>query len=161
MPFAIGIEHTKTETNVGTLMRSAFNFGASLVFTVGRRYRRQSSDTVAAFKHIPLLHFADWDEARRGLPMDWQPVIVELGEGAQSLPTFCHPKRAVYVLGPEDGSVSQIVQARYRTRVVIPSRYCLNVAAAGSIVMYDRIAKEEVAAGVALADGRAADGRAL
>lgn len=142
MPFAIGIEYTKTESNVGTLMRSAVNFGAALVFTVGRRYRRQASDTVHAAHQIPVLHFASWDDARRHLPIDWTPVVVELGDGAHRLETFVHPKRAIYILGPEDGSVSDEVQSRYRNKVIIPSLRCLNVAVAGSVVMYDRVAKE-------------------
>lgn len=44
-----------------------------------------------------------------------------------------NPRRAVYLLGPEDGSISFLVQ--------IPSTYCLNVATAGAVVMYDRAAK--------------------
>lgn len=37
--FGIGIYHTKNVLNVGTLWRSAHNFGASFIFTVGMRYR--------------------------------------------------------------------------------------------------------------------------
>ena len=36
--FEIGIFHTKTEQNVGTLWRSAFQLGAAGVFTIGKRY---------------------------------------------------------------------------------------------------------------------------
>lgn len=43
--------HAKKEVNLGTLMRSAFNFGAAYVFTVGRRYSEQASDTVRAVRH--------------------------------------------------------------------------------------------------------------
>ena len=39
--YGIGIVNTKTEANIGTLWRSAHAFGASFIFTVGRRYRRR------------------------------------------------------------------------------------------------------------------------
>lgn len=143
MPFAIGIEHTKTSVNVGTLLRSAFNFGASMVFTVGKRYNKQHSDTTKTPRHIPVLHFKDWDDFREHMPFGWIPVAVELCEGARSLPGFTHPKQAIYLLGPEDGSLSAEALAIAKHKIVIPSHYCLNVAVAGSVVMYDRQAKSE------------------
>lgn len=51
--FGVGIYHTKTEQNVGTLMRSAQCFGAAFVFTIGKRYHRQSSDTMNAMNALP------------------------------------------------------------------------------------------------------------
>ena len=143
MPFAIGIVHTKTEHNVGTLMRSAHNFGAAMVFTIGRRYTKQSSDTENAAGKIPILHFPSWEEYRDAAPFDWTPIAVELSPGAKPLVNFAHPKRAVYLLGPEDGSLGRDIRERCKDTIVIPSSSCLNVAVAGSIVMYDRIAKEE------------------
>lgn len=35
MYFAIGIYHPKTEMNMGTLWRSAYQLGASYIFTIG------------------------------------------------------------------------------------------------------------------------------
>lgn len=141
MSFAIGVEYPKHEVNVGTLWRSAFVLGAALIFTVGRRYERQASDTTKAPRHIPLLHFEDWDDYRRRAPFAWEPVAIEIVEGARPLPTFTHPRQAVYLLGPEDGSLSEHASALARHHVIIPGRFCLNVAVAGSIVMYDRLAK--------------------
>ena len=143
MPFAIGIVHTKTEHNVGTLMRSAHNFGASMVFTIGRRYTRQSSDTENAAGKIPILHFGSWEEYRDASPFDWTPIAVELSPGAEPIVNFDHPRRAVYLLGPEDGSLGRDIRERCKHTIVIPTSSCLNVAVAGSIVMYDRIAKEQ------------------
>lgn len=154
MPFAIGIEHTKTTHNVGTLLRSAVNFGASAVFTIGRRYKREASDTVNAAAQIPLIHCLGLDDFRDHMPKDWIPIIVELGDNARPIENFIHPKRCIYILGPEDGSVSRQLQDRYRTKIVIPSARCLNVAVAGSIVMYDRIAKERRASLAQLGERR-------
>lgn len=140
--FAIGVEYPKTAVNIGTLLRSAYNFGAATVFTVGHRYRHQSSDTVEAFRHLPLMQFDSWEQAWPHLPHEWEPVAVELCPRAKSLVSFVHPKQAIYLLGKEDGNVSEYVLNRCQGVVQIPSLLCLNVAVAGSIVMYDRLAKE-------------------
>ena len=55
--YVIGIYHTKTECNVGTLYRSAYQLGAAFVFTIGRRYKKQASDTYNTTLHIPLYHY--------------------------------------------------------------------------------------------------------
>jgi tRNA (guanosine-2'-O-)-methyltransferase len=138
MPFAIGIEGGRTAANLGTLMRSAVEFGASAVFTVGRRYQRDPSDTVGAAHQIPIMHFEDWQSLKGAWPIDWVPVGVELSPGAESIVNFTHPRRAIYLLGPEDGALS----IPTRVQIVIPTRRCINVAVAGSIVMYDRAMKE-------------------
>ena len=142
MPFAIGIEHTKTKENVGTLWRSAYNFGASMVFTVGKRYKHQGSDTTKTWRHIPLLHFQSWDDYREHMPYQWMNVGIEITKTAQSIFSFTHPKQVVYILGAEDCGLSKEAIALCKHIVYIPSRYCLNVATAGSIVMYDRLLKE-------------------
>ena len=95
------------------------------------------------YKHIPLIHFPTWEDYRKHAIYDWVPVAVEFGHNMESLETFEHPKRAVYLLGPEDGSLCVYAIALAKTMVSIPSKQCLNQAVAGSIVMYDRIAKLE------------------
>lgn len=141
MSFAIGIERTKKAVNVGTLLRSAYNFGASMIFTIGMRYEKQASDTTKAFRHIPLLNFKTWGEYKQHAPYSWEHVGVEIEEKSISLPLFVHPKSAVYLLGPEDGSLSAEARVICKSIVSIPSNRCLNLAVAGSIIMYDRIAK--------------------
>jgi tRNA G18 (ribose-2'-O)-methylase SpoU len=141
MTFAIGIENSKWECNVGTLWRSAYNFNAAMLFTIGRRWRKQASDTTATSRHIPLIAFRDLDDLREHMPRAWTPVAVEICKEATSLPDFKHPKQAVYILGPEDAGVSKKTAAWCKEKIVIPSRQCLNVAVAGAIVMYDRQCK--------------------
>jgi len=140
--FAIGIDHPKRELNVGTLLRSAFNFGAALVFTVGRRYEPQHGDTVKAWRQLPVMHFQTWDDYRMSAPRAWVPVGVEIGREAVDLRTYRHPPCAVYILGAEDGGLTNEAAALCHDLVVIPSTLCLNVAVAGAVVMYDRLAKK-------------------
>jgi tRNA (guanosine-2'-O-)-methyltransferase len=40
--YGIGIENVKTAENVGTLWRSAYILGASFIFTIGKRYKKQA-----------------------------------------------------------------------------------------------------------------------
>lgn len=142
--FAIGVDHPKLEVNIGTLFRSAHAFGAALLFTVSRRYepKKERGDTVKSWRSIPMLHFKDWDAARDHFPFAWVPVGVEIGrEDAEDLRQYKHPACAIYILGSEDGGLSNAAANVCRDIVVIPSKRCLNVAVAGSIVMYDRSAK--------------------
>lgn len=137
--FGIGIVGSKTPINVGTLWRSAGILGAGYIFTAGRRYPHQASDTIKAWRHTPFFEFGD-DEALFGnIPKGTIPVAVELG--GDPLATFVHPERACYILGAEDTGVPPRVMRRCARVITIPGDYSLNVAVAGSIVVYDRILK--------------------
>ena len=73
------------------------------------------------------------------LPNKCKLVGVELVEDAIELPSFHHPKQAAYILGPELGSLSTKMMAKCDYMIKIPTKFCINVQIAGSIVMYDRI----------------------
>ncbi|MDD5358254.1 MAG: RNA methyltransferase [Candidatus Nanoarchaeia archaeon] len=142
--FEIGIYHTKTETNVGTLWRSAYQLGAAGVFTIGRRYKRQASDTVNAMHNIPLRHYTTLDEFRIGRPVD--AILIGIEMDGLPLSTFCHPHNAIYLLGAEDHGLPSEISAYCSMIVSLESIRTLsyNVAVAGSIVMYDRMSKKLV-----------------
>jgi tRNA G18 (ribose-2'-O)-methylase SpoU len=139
--FAIGIEHTKSVVNVGTLFRSAYSMGAAYIFTIGRRYKQQASDTTKTWRHIPLLHYHTFGDFYKQLPHDCRLVGVEILPEARPLPGYTHPERCVYLLGAEDHGLSKEAVTRCHDLVVLPGERCLNVSVAGSIVMYDRHAK--------------------
>lgn len=137
--FAIGAERMSKSLNLGNLMRSAHAFGASFTFTVGATYRalEAHADTSKGYRHLPHFDWRSIDEIV--LPRGCRLVGIELVEGAVDLPTFPHPLQAAYVLGPELGSLSPALLARCDHVVKIPTAFCINVAMAGAIVMYDRI----------------------
>jgi tRNA G18 (ribose-2'-O)-methylase SpoU len=58
-----------------------------------------------------------------------------------SLVSFDHPDRAIYLLGAEDRGLSQEALEISDHIVEIPTKYCLNVASTGSIILYDRLSK--------------------
>lgn len=138
--FAIGIERLSKAGNAGNLMRSAHAFGASFFFLVdpatGLREMRKT-DTSAAADHLPLYLYDN--AAVMDLPQGCHLVGVELIDAAIPLPSFRHPTRAAYVLGPERGSLTPEMQARCAFIVQIPMKFCINVGVAGAIIMYDRM----------------------
>jgi tRNA G18 (ribose-2'-O)-methylase SpoU len=142
--FGIGIYAGKTPDNLGGLWRSAHAFGADYLFTIGARYpqQRQPTDTTDATRHVPLFEFDDWIAFREAAPFAADIVGVEIDDRARDLTVFCHPERAVYVLGAEDRGLSEDAVRGCDSIVAIPSSLCLNVATAGSIVLYDRKAKQ-------------------
>jgi tRNA G18 (ribose-2'-O)-methylase SpoU len=139
--YGVGVLNMKTGINYGTLFRSAACFDADFIFLIGRRFEQQCSDTMKTQRHIPLLEYKDVDDFMDHRPYDCQLVGVEVVAGARNLVDIIHPERAIYILGPEDGSLPQRLLDACQMIVRIPTRYCLNVATAGSIVMYDRRAK--------------------
>lgn len=137
--FAIGLHQPKNRINVGSVLRAAQCFGAAFVATSGRRYERAPTDTMNAYRHLPLLQV---DDLHSVVPYDCVPIAVDLVEGAQPLATWKPPERCFDVFGPEDGTLGARTLSWCRDVVAIPAG-CLNLAAATSIVLYDRVAKLE------------------
>jgi len=137
--FAIGAERMSKALNLGNLMRSAHAFGASFTFTIGATYRALEARTDTSNGQLHLPHYNWTNLADMHLPQGCKLVGIELTENAIDLPSFCHPVRAAYVLGPERGSLSEPLLARCDHVVRIPTSFCINVAMAGAIVMYDRV----------------------
>jgi tRNA G18 (ribose-2'-O)-methylase SpoU len=137
--FAIGAERISKPMNMGALLRSAHAFGAKFFFTIAAHPRafEAKSDTSRAAHHLPVYQWASADEMT--LPLQCKLVGVEFIEGATDLPAFRHPLHAAYVLGPELGVLSDGLLARCDHVIKIPTAFCINVAMAGAIVMYDRM----------------------
>ncbi|WP_448546977.1 RNA methyltransferase [Thalassotalea fusca] len=139
--FGIGIVNNIDEQNIGTLWRSAYIMGASFIFTIDKRYKKQTSDVTNSWQKIPLYHYESIDDLKQHLPYDAPLIAVELTDDATMLPAFEHPTRAVYLLGNEQSGLTREALAACHKVIQLPGDYSLNVAVAGSIVMYDRIAK--------------------
>jgi tRNA(Leu) C34 or U34 (ribose-2'-O)-methylase TrmL len=139
--FGIGIYNPKFPSNMGTLWRSATILGASYTFQVGDRFRRECTDTIKAWRHVPHIVYSDADAFFAAQPYDSQVVAVELDDAATPVESFVHPDRAVYLLGAEDSGIPRKVLDRCQAVVQLPGVFCMNVSAAGSVVMYDRHAK--------------------
>ena len=138
--FGIGAEGVSKSQNVGALLRTGHAFGASFCFTIGAGWDARAgrrADTADTPSHVPLWRCAT--PADLILPEGCALVGVELLEEAVDLPSFRHPPSAAYVLGPERAGLSPDLLARCRYVVRIPTRFALNLAVAGALVLYDRM----------------------
>lgn len=143
----IGLIDPKSPSNVGAVMRAAGCYQANSVRYTGNRYAhaaRFHTDTKSVSLSIPLTHVGSiLDE----LDDQTRIVCIELVEGATSLPRFQHPANALYIFGPEDGSLCQDLIDRADAVVYIPTTGCMNLAATVNVVLYDRLAKSDRASG--------------
>jgi tRNA G18 (ribose-2'-O)-methylase SpoU len=138
--FGIGAEGVSKSANVGALLRTAHGFGAAFCFTIGTGWDSRAArraDTADTPSHVPMWRFPDL--ASLSLPQGCVLVGVELLETATDLPSFRHPLNAAYVLGPERAGLSPQILERCQHVVRIPTRFALNLAVAGALVLYDRL----------------------
>lgn len=138
---SIGLIDPKSPSNVGAIIRAAGCFLASEVRYTGVRFDRAAkyhTDTQNIANKIPLLHV---DGILSSLAENMRVVCVELAEGATLLTEFEHPENALYIFGPEDGSIPQSVIDRADSVVYIPTEGCMNLAATVNVVLYDRLSK--------------------
>jgi len=142
---AIGLVDPKFPHNVGAAVRAASCYGISQVWFSGDRvrldaskgYRLPREERMRGYKDVTLRK----DDRFFDVFSDAVPVAVELRRNAESLIEFEHPDNALYVFGPEDGSLDRAALAQCHRFVVIPTRHCTNLAAAVYTVLYDRHAK--------------------
>ncbi|MBC8270071.1 MAG: RNA methyltransferase [Rhodospirillaceae bacterium] len=138
--FGVGVEGISKAMNVGSIFRTAHAFGAGFVFTVQASYARGEggrADTSSALDHTPFYEFPDL--AAMVLPEKCSLVGVELTPQSIELPSFHHPAKAAYILGPERSSLSPEMTERCEFVIKIPMQFCVNVSIAAAIVMYDRV----------------------
>lgn len=138
----IGLMDPKGPTNVGAVMRAAGCYSVNKVLYTGTRYTRASqfiTDTKRAAQHIPLLAVDDLVIEKTA---EQKVICVDLVEGAIPLPEFVHPDNALYIFGPEDGTISQQVINQADAVVYVPTTGCMNLAASVNVLLYDRLAKD-------------------
>ena len=141
-PVIIGLINPKSPLNVGAVMRAAGCYQATAVRYSGERFGRAAkynTDTKDVKSRVPLTHM---NNLLDDLPVDVEVVCVEFVEGAVPLPSFVHPQRALYIFGPEDGSIAQDLIDKAGSVVFVPTIGCMNLAATVNVVLYDRLVKE-------------------
>jgi tRNA G18 (ribose-2'-O)-methylase SpoU len=138
---AIGVFRGKTHHNIGTLWRSAYILGASYIFTVDGKYKKQSSDVLRTWSRIPLFTYKTFEDLLENIPFDCRLIGVEIDDRAEMLHEFEHPKRAIYLLGAEDSGLPEFVKEKCHFLIKLPGNSSLNVGVTGSIVLHDRVSK--------------------
>jgi len=141
--YGIGIYYGKNSKNVGVLWRTAANYGADFMFTIGNRYQKQQrSDVNKAWRHIPLYSYTDEEDFIKHIPFDCKLVGVEIDDKAHDLKDYKHPERCIYILGSEDWGIPSDILQQCDDIVMVNSFRSMNVAVTGGIVMYDRQCKK-------------------
>lgn len=133
--------------NVGQAVRIASCYGVRNILMSGNRvdissatkhFRLPREERMRGYEEVRLIRVAD---PIRLIPEESTPICVEFRNGSECLSTFDHPEDAVYIFGPEDGSVPGSVLKHCHRFVIIPTRHCLNLATAVGTVLYDRVSK--------------------
>lgn len=161
-PFAIAAWEISKEHNVGTLVRTAHAAAAAEVILLGEReWNVEAARTAELYTDIVQL------PADPGALLDhlaaggWSLVAVELADNAVNLFDASYPERPCFLLGAELGGVPAELLDTAELVVQIPQWGlvpCLNLAVAGSIVVYDHLAKRHRSGGLARPDGGLLDG---
>lgn len=141
----IGLVNPKSPENVASVLRAAGNYRVNSVFYTGTRYPRAARLNPCT---VDMSRKVSKDIALTGVehliddtPDDLDIVCIEFAENAIALPAYRHPHDALYVFGPEDGTISQSIINRAAAVVYVPTVGCMNLAATVNVVLYDRLAK--------------------
>lgn len=162
MSVTIVCENPKYVENLGGVIRAAACFEAERVLWTGtriphelnsheRRVVKKTSGGHAKVRHLRQFRMKDYVEVdyhHNERPFDELftstsapiPICVEF-DGSENLADFTHPNHAIYVFGPEDGSVGWQLRRLCHRFVRIPSKFCLNLAASVNVILADRAMK--------------------
>ena len=159
MSAAILLIDPKYPHNVGQSVRACAAYGISDLYFTGDRMssamkelkRLPREERLRGYRSVKLQHI---ERPFDKLP-SLTPVAVEIRPNSEALPLFSEPENALYVFGPEDGSIGSSVLGQCHRFVAIPSAHCLNLSMAVGTVLYDRQAKLDPARPLDTSDANA------
>lgn len=149
---AVVLINPKYPHNVGAAYRACAAFGAEKLYVTGSRAQWEATgkgqrlpreERMRVYKDkVALVRTArPFEMAFHDNELDDErlvPVAVEVSPTAEPLAFFEHPANALYVFGPEDGSVPRVARRFCHRFVILPGDHCLNLAAAVSCVLMHR-----------------------
>jgi tRNA(Leu) C34 or U34 (ribose-2'-O)-methylase TrmL len=149
---SVGLWDPKFPRNVGTAVRALSCFGHKNLWVDGDRVKLEPAYKKGAYR-LPREERMRGGNAinvqKTGRLIDAEPsltpVAVELVPGAEMLPYFEHPENALYIFGPEDGSLSAGILSACHRFVQVPMLHCANLASTIYLTLYDRHCKEVLA----------------
>lgn len=134
--------------NLGAIVRAASCFDIKQVWFTGNRIQEALMDESRIPRELRMKDYKDVEVIQSNRPFEAYrdsnvvPVAVEFRDNSEMLPDFVHPENAVYVFGPEDGSIPQSYLRQCHRFVILPTKHCINVSAAVHIILYDRLLKK-------------------
>lgn len=147
---AVALWDPKYSFNVAQAVRIASCYGVPQVWFSGNRVPLEGSkkerlpreERMKGYKEVEICH---GDYFFNAFSRDVVPVAVELTPTSENMLYFEHPEKALYVFGPEDGSLPKVARRLCHRVIQIPTRHCLNLSMAVGTVLYDRHYKRVMA----------------
>lgn len=145
---AVAMINPKYSHNVASAIRACSCYGVKQLLWTGNRVDPSTYERLPREERMKGYKDVSWSAVDK--PFDvmtgpFTPICVEITEGAVNLVDFRHPEYPLYVFGPEDGGVPQVIRRLCHKFVFIPAHHCLNLSAAIYLVLYDRWAKRQKA----------------
>ena len=150
--FGVGLLNTLNGFNIGAVIRTVGNFNGSFMFVTGNRFNTtdprtghkksdfRNTDTEQTRKKIPV--FLGVPSVEPFIPHDCEVCVLERNFNSTNLVEFKHPRRCVYLFGPEDGSVMDYSLTDKKVHsVYVPTHGSMNLAHCVTTVLYDRTCK--------------------
>ena len=142
----------KFSHNVGATIRACSCFGVESLVWTGSRIDVSKYGRLPREERMKGYRSVQFENHQR--PFDrfenFTPVCVEVYEQSEPLTTFEHPDDGLYVFGPEDGKVPQVIRRLCHRFVHIPAHFCLNLSAAVNVVLAHRLRSRHMAGKEAL-----------
>ena len=137
---AVVLINPKYPHNVGAAVRAASCFGAKQVWWTADRVKLDTAkgqrlpreERMKGYRDVEMINY---DYPFMMFPKGVTPVAVEFRNNTENIYDFEHPENPVYVFGPEDGSLARVHYKLCHRRVWIPTKHCLNLAAAVAITL--------------------------
>jgi tRNA(Leu) C34 or U34 (ribose-2'-O)-methylase TrmL len=132
--------------NVGATIRACSCFSLEALVWTGSRVDVSKYQRLPREERMKGYKSVQFENAPRPFDLfeDFTPVCVEVYEQSEPLTTFEHPENAVYIFGPEDGSVPQVIRRLCHRFVHIPAHFCLNLSAAVNVVLAHRLMSRQL-----------------
>jgi len=139
---AVALVNPKYPRNVGQAMRACSCFGISQLWFSGNRVsldpsqgRLPREERMKGYKDVELIQYDYFFDM---FDKSVTPVAIEVRPNSEVMSNFEHPENPLYVFGPEDGSIPDVVARHCHRFVIIPIRHCSNLSAAVYMTLYDR-----------------------
>jgi tRNA(Leu) C34 or U34 (ribose-2'-O)-methylase TrmL len=136
--------------NVGAALRACSCFDLKQLWWTGDRVaidpvkgeRLPREERMKGYREVVL---CPHDRPLDFFPATAVPVAIEVRPNSECLTVFEHPDEAIYVFGPEDGSIPKAWLGLCHRFVHIPSNHCLNLATAVAVVLAHRRMSRQLA----------------
>ena len=137
---AVILVNPKFAVNVGNSIRACAAYGVNTLVWTGDRVTMKGEKRLPREERMKGYNKVDFSRFNKPLNLfgDVTPVCIEIGPSTENLAVFDHPDNAVYVFGPEDGSVPQVYRRLCHRFVQIPTYHCVNLAQAVNVVLFHR-----------------------